>query len=122
MVMDPRGTFCARGAATRAARRPAIFVALTLVLALICGRAYAQPDPKHGGMLEFAVLVEPENYDCYANTSFAFLHPVAPHYSTLLKFDAADYPQDRRRFRPVVERVARPADLHLQAAAERPVP
>jgi peptide/nickel transport system substrate-binding protein len=49
--------------------------------------------PKRGGVLEFAVDAEPPNYDCHANVSFAFLHPVAPHYSTLLKFDGADYPQ-----------------------------
>ena len=49
--------------------------------------------PKRGGTLVFAVGVEPGNYDCHANTSFAFLHPIAPHYSTLLKFDAANYPQ-----------------------------
>src|SRR6202007_982151 len=48
---------------------------------------------KRGGTLEFAVLVEPGNFDCHANISFAFLHPIAPHYSTLLKFDAANYPQ-----------------------------
>ncbi len=39
------------------------------------------------------MTVEPGNYDCHSNTSFAFLHPVAPHYSTLLKFDAANYPR-----------------------------
>ena len=49
--------------------------------------------PKRGGILEFAVEAEPPNYDCHANVSFAFLHPVAPHYSTLLKFDAENYPQ-----------------------------
>jgi len=54
--------------------------------------AAAAPVPKHGGTLEFAVTVEPNNYDCDSNTSFAFLHPIAPHYSTLLKFDAANYP------------------------------
>jgi peptide/nickel transport system substrate-binding protein len=48
--------------------------------------------PKRGGTLAFAVESEPANYDCHANVSFAFLHPVAPHYSTLLKFDAANYP------------------------------
>jgi len=53
----------------------------------------AETAPKHGGTLEFAVTVEPENYDCHGNTSFAFLHPVAPHYSTLLKFDTLNYPQ-----------------------------
>src|SRR5438105_5597405 len=53
----------------------------------------AEDAPKRGGTLEFAVTVEPGNYDCHGNTSFAFLHPVAPHYSTLLKFDPANYPQ-----------------------------
>jgi peptide/nickel transport system substrate-binding protein len=53
----------------------------------------AEIGPKRGGVLEFASTVEPGNYDCHGNTSFAFLHPVAPHYSTLLKFDAANYPQ-----------------------------
>jgi peptide/nickel transport system substrate-binding protein len=48
--------------------------------------------PKRGGSLVFAVEAEPSNYDCHANVSFAFLHPVAPHYSTLLKFDAPNYP------------------------------
>ena len=48
--------------------------------------------PKRGGTLIFAVELEPSNYDCHGNVSFAFLHPVAPHYSTLLKFDAAAYP------------------------------
>ena len=52
-----------------------------------------QLTPSRGGTLEFAVLVEPSNYDCHSNISFAFLHPVAPHYSTLLKFDSANYPQ-----------------------------
>jgi peptide/nickel transport system substrate-binding protein len=55
--------------------------------------AAADSNPKHGGTLEFAVTVEPGNFDCHANISFAFLHPIAPHYSTLLKFDAANYPQ-----------------------------
>src|SRR5437868_9684232 len=55
--------------------------------------AQAADVPKRSGILEFASTVEPGNYDCHGNTSFAFLHPVAPHYSTLLKFDAANYPQ-----------------------------
>jgi peptide/nickel transport system substrate-binding protein len=52
----------------------------------------AQDVPRRGGTLNFAVNAEPPNYDCHANTSFAFIHPVAPHYSTLLKFDAPKYP------------------------------
>ena len=50
------------------------------------------PTPQRGGTLEFAVDAEPPNYDCHANISFAFIHPIAPHYSTLLKFDTANYP------------------------------
>ena len=56
-------------------------------------QAAAEPAGRRGGTLEFAVLVEPDKYDCHANISFAFLHPIAPHYSTLLKFDAPNYPQ-----------------------------
>src|SRR5215469_15313869 len=56
-------------------------------------RAEGDAPPKHGGVLQFAVSVEPSDYDCESNVSFAFLHPIAPHYSTLLKFDAANYPQ-----------------------------
>lgn len=70
-------------------------VAFALALAVLAIPAFAQeePQPKHGGTLEFAVTVEPNDYDCDSNTSFAFLHPIAPHYSTLLKFDPANYPQ-----------------------------
>ena len=42
--------------------------------------------PKRGGMLNFAVVAEPPTYDCHANTTFGVLHPVGPHYSTLLKY------------------------------------
>ncbi len=62
-------------------------------LAALTVTAAADPQPKRGGVLDFAVDAEPNNYDCHANISFAFLHPVAPHYSTLLKFDGEDYPQ-----------------------------
>lgn len=61
-------------------------------LAAVSGGAHAQA-PKQGGELKFAVSAEPPNYDCHANSSFAFIHPVRPHYSTLLKFDAANYPK-----------------------------
>jgi peptide/nickel transport system substrate-binding protein len=64
-----------------------------VVLLALTGTAFSEQSPKRGGTLEFASTVEPGNYDCHGNTSFAFLHPVAPHYSTLLKFDAANYPQ-----------------------------
>jgi peptide/nickel transport system substrate-binding protein len=55
--------------------------------------AAAELRPARGGILTFAVDAEPPNYDCHANFSFVFIHPVIPHYSTLLKFDTANYPQ-----------------------------
>jgi peptide/nickel transport system substrate-binding protein len=61
-------------------------------LAFASASPAAESAPKRGGTLVFAVESEPANYDCHANVSFAFLHPIAPHYSTLLKFDADNYP------------------------------
>ncbi len=61
-------------------------------VALAAAGAMAAETPKTGGVLKFAVSAEPPNYDCHAQTSFAFIHPVRPHYNTLLKFDTAKYP------------------------------
>ena len=87
------GTSC-----STASRLPPGFLHLIGTLAALLAlagvaRAETAATPKRGGILEFAVDAEPGNYDCHANISFAFLHPVSPHYSTLLKFDGANYPQ-----------------------------
>ena len=64
--------------------------------ALALGASVTQAQtPKKGGVLNFSVSAEPPNYDCHANSSFAFIHPVRPHYSTLLEFDPANYPKIR---------------------------
>ncbi len=42
--------------------------------------------PKKGGILNFAVVAELPSTDCHRETTFAMVHPVAPQYSTLLKF------------------------------------
>ena len=61
----------------------------------------------------YDVDAEPANYDCHANISFAFIHPVAPHYSTLLKFDAANYPNEltRQTAQARPSRLAKPASF-----------
>src|SRR5205085_9693508 len=61
-------------------------------LALAAGVADAQT-PKRGGVLNFSVVAEPPNYDCHGSTTFALIHPIAPHYSLLVKFDGKDYPK-----------------------------
>lgn len=72
----------------------AIILATAVVLFTLSRAADADRplEPRRGGILEFAVEGEPANYDCHGNSSFAFLHPIAPLYSTLLKFDPANYP------------------------------
>ena len=64
-------------------------------VALVATGAIAADTPRPGGLLKFAVGAEPPNYDCHAQTSFAFIHPVRPHYNTLLEFDTAKYPAIR---------------------------
>jgi peptide/nickel transport system substrate-binding protein len=68
----------------------AAIAACALVSAI--DRAEAQT-PKRGGTLNFSVVAEPPNYDCHGSTTFALIHPIAPHYSTLVKFDGKTYPK-----------------------------
>jgi len=56
-----------------------------LALLGLAGDAVAQP-PKKGGILQFAIVAEPPTTDCHETGTFAMIHPVAPQYSTLLKF------------------------------------
>lgn len=72
--------------------RTIAYVLMGTALAVAATAAQAQA-PKRGGILKFAVSAEPPDYDCHAATSFAFIHPVRPHYNTLLKFDEPNYPK-----------------------------
>ena len=66
------------------------------ILALIFITPYvfaAQESPRAGGELVFAVGETPPSYDGHRETTFAMLHPIAPHYSTLLRFDPQNYPK-----------------------------
>src|SRR5579885_1434258 len=69
-----------------------LLLAVTVWFGASPSAAQTDERPVRGGTLVFAVEAEPPNYDCHANVSFAFLHPIAPHYSTLLTFDGANYP------------------------------
>ena len=57
------------------------------------GRAAVPEKPQPGGELTFAVAAEPPSFDGHRETTFAMIHPVAPHYSLLLKFDPDTYPK-----------------------------
>ncbi len=60
---------------------------------MIGGDGAAAQTPKKGGTLSFGVVAEPPNYDCHGSTTFALVHPIAPHYSLLVKFDGKEYPK-----------------------------
>jgi peptide/nickel transport system substrate-binding protein len=76
----------------RALAMGAALLTTTTLSILGSGGALAQ-NPNRGGWLSFAVVAEPLSYDCHASTSFALIHPVAPQYSLLVKFDGKDYPK-----------------------------
>ena len=59
--------------------------------------ALAQDTPRRGGELVFMVPAEPPSYDGHREGTFGTVHPLAPHYNTLLRID----PTDRTGTRPV---------------------
>src|SRR5215468_6629801 len=52
--------------------------------------AGAQDKPRYGGELVFVVPSEPPSYDAHREETFGVIHPVAPHYNTLLRPDTPD--------------------------------
>jgi peptide/nickel transport system substrate-binding protein len=78
-------------------RRYAGFWALFFIVALAAVPASAQDKPRHGGELVFVVPSEPPSYDAHQEETFGVIHPVAPHYSTLLRVE----PFDRTGTKPV---------------------
>ncbi|HEY1371568.1 MAG TPA: ABC transporter substrate-binding protein, partial [Candidatus Binatia bacterium] len=72
-----------------------VWTVLLLIAALPVRRAFAAQaaKPTYGGELVFAVGGTPPSFDGHRETTFAMLHPLAPHYSTLLRFDPQAYPK-----------------------------
>src|SRR5688500_16761975 len=69
---------------------------LLAVAALLAGPAHAQDKPRYGGELIFVVPSEPPSYDGHREGTFGTVHPLAPHYNTLLRID----PNDRTGTQP----------------------
>jgi peptide/nickel transport system substrate-binding protein len=63
---------------------------LLLALCLAPSLATADVAPRRGGELTLVVPGEPLSYDAHREESLALLHPIAPHYSTLLRVDPDD--------------------------------
>src|SRR6185295_10149204 len=65
------------------------FLVLTVALGL-AAPAHSQDKPRSGGELVFLVPSEPPSYDGHAEGTFGVVHPLAPHYNTLLRIDPTD--------------------------------
>src|SRR5207245_336749 len=50
----------------------------------------AQEKPRHGGELVVVVPSSPPSYDAHREETFGTIHPIAPHYNTLLRTDPTD--------------------------------
>src|SRR5437868_15499028 len=61
-----------------------------VVVAIAVSIVYAQERPRSGGELIFVVPAEPPSFDGHREETFAMLHPIAPHYNTLLRTHPAD--------------------------------
>src|SRR3990172_9347693 len=70
-----------------------VSVCMIVLVATVIPATMAAEQPKAGGTLDFAVGETPPSYDGHRETTFAMLHPLAPHYSTLLRFDPENYPK-----------------------------
>ncbi len=80
-------------------RRCRPILSLTIVAALLVAACAPGPsgpggpagnEPRAGGELTYIVASEPPSFDAHRESSYAVLHPVAPHYSLLYRYDPAD--------------------------------
>jgi peptide/nickel transport system substrate-binding protein len=71
-------------------RRYAGLLTLILAVALAAPPALAQEKPRYGGELVFPVPSEMPSYDGHRESTFGLIHPIAPHYNTLLRVDPTD--------------------------------
>lgn len=70
-------------------------LALLASFTLLAGTALvdpvaAQDKPRYGGELVFVVPSEPPSYDAHQEETFGLIHPMAPHYNTLVRVDPFD--------------------------------
>ncbi|PYO19743.1 MAG: ABC transporter substrate-binding protein [Candidatus Rokuibacteriota bacterium] len=73
-----------------AALKAASIAVLALLSPALPSSALAQDKPRSGGELIFLVPSEPPSYDGHKEGTFGVVHPLAPHYNTLLRVDPFD--------------------------------
>jgi peptide/nickel transport system substrate-binding protein len=70
-------------------RATATAVSILVLFGPVAGRSET---PQRGGILRLAIGPDPSTRDCHASTSVLNITYLAPHYSTLLRYDAETYP------------------------------
>lgn len=65
-------------------------VALAALLVVAGTALGAEDKPRQGGELIFVVPSQPPSYDAHQEETFGVIHPMAPHYNTLLRVDPFD--------------------------------
>ena len=70
--------------------RRSVSLMIAVAIAVVAMPALAQDKPRLGGELIFAVPSEPPSYDAHREETFGVIHPLAPHYNTLLRTDPTD--------------------------------
>src|SRR5688500_5251512 len=84
----------------RRLQRSALFATLVAITSVLAPWiASAQDAPRYGAQLIFVVPSEPPSYDGHAEGTFGVVHPLAPHYNTLLRID----PTDKTGTKPVAD-------------------
>ncbi|HET6366643.1 MAG TPA: ABC transporter substrate-binding protein, partial [Pseudomonadales bacterium] len=76
--------------ARRLTSLPVLTLLLLTALLGLAAPAQSQDKPRSGGELVFLVPSEPPSYDGHAEGTFGVVHPLAPHYNTLLRIDPTD--------------------------------
>ena len=98
-----------------------VFLAALVAVGWVAGPGVAvRPvdKPRPGGELVFLVPSEPPSYDGHREGTFGVVHPLAPHYNTLLRIDPTDTDRARASVPDLAESwtdLAGRADLHAQA-------
>lgn len=69
------------------------FTAAAAVALALFGQSAMAQEPVRGGTLRQAVLAEPYTLDCHAATTVYVTSALAPHYSTLVRYDPQNYPR-----------------------------
>jgi peptide/nickel transport system substrate-binding protein len=77
----------------RVARKRWLVAASAAVLTFGAAQCAQAQEPKRGGVLTYVVESDPNSIDCHASATSFTMQLVAPHYSTLLKYDPTAYPK-----------------------------